>query len=204
MKNNRVLQPFAGMITALLPLVLLFVVLGSLVQAFRLFDGSVCFDATAGVADVIPGIEPLDGLKVQAHSSVETMNVCLTQPSGAQRAVGALLDAPSSLAYGGALFLLTMLLRHAERDGVHTLMVAKRIAGLGRFLMLVVPLALLVESVAQNLLLAWSTSGEVEEFGFVGDWGLPWWAIITGFGMITLSRVMLEGVAMREDLEGTV
>jgi hypothetical protein len=202
--RNRLLEPFSSIVNSLFSLVVVFLVIGSLAQAFQLFAGSVCFDAMAGVADVKPDLQPLAGLEVQGHSSVERLNVCLTRPSVGQRLLGALLVAPSSFAYGGAMFLLAVLLRHAERDGVHTLEVVRRVAGLGRYLVVVVPLALLVESVARHVLLAGSVSDEVEAFGFIGDWGFPWWAILTGLGLITLSRVLRDGVAMREDLEGTV
>ncbi|WNV88059.1 hypothetical protein [Umezawaea sp. Da 62-37] len=204
MEKNRSLVVFSGIVTAMFSLVMVFLVLGSLVQAFFLLGGSVCFDATAGIADVKPDLQPLDGLEVEGYSTVRTMEVCVTHPSAVQRVLGFGLRAPSSFAYGGALFLLAVLLRHAERGGVHTLVVAQRVGGLGRYLLVVLPLATLVESVAQNLLLVTSTSGEAEEFGFIGDWDFPGWAIVTGLGMIALSRVMRDSAAMREDLEGTV
>ncbi len=204
MEKNRSLEVFSGIVTVLFSLVTVFLVLGSLVQAFFLLGGSVCFDATAGIADVKPDLQPLDGLKIEGYSAVTTMNVCVTQPSVVQRVLGIGVDAPSAFAYGGALFLLAVLLRHAERGGVHTLVVAKRVGGLGRYLLIVLPLAMLVESVARNLLLVTSVSSEAEELGFIGNWDFPWWAVVTGLGMITLSRVMRDSAAMREDLEGTV
>lgn len=137
-------------------------------------------------------------------SSVEQALICLQQPTGGERVVAFLTTAPTAFGYAITLLLLLLLLERASRDGVHTAATAAGLKRFGVFVLVALPAVTLVEAFAAGWLLQRATSRDVEATAFLSDWDLPWWAVVTGVGLLTLAKIVRTSAEMREDLEGTV
>jgi hypothetical protein len=45
---------------------------------------------------------------------------------------------------------------------------------------------------------------EADLTSLTAEWDVPWWAVVTGVGLLTLGKIMRTSAEMRADLEGTV
>ena len=145
-----------------------------------------------------------DTLRPGASSAVERVQVCVDDPSVVQRAFAFLTAGPTAFGYAIALLLLLLVLERAGRDGVHTAATASGLRRLGWFVLLALPVATLVEALSAGLLFQGVTTRELEAAQFLSDWDVPWWAVVTGVGLLVLAKIMGTSAEMREDLEGTV
>ncbi|MET8746618.1 DUF2975 domain-containing protein [Streptomyces sp. NPDC004728] len=142
------------------------------------------------------------------HAGVEVMtrpSYCTDHANGAQRLFDFLGGFPSLLLVLGILFLLNRLIQGASREGVFTARTAKQLRVVGWWLLLGCLAAAVVEAGAHAALLA--TLAKDYTFtadSWLGTWQPPYALAFTALGILTFARIMRAGVAMREDLEGTV
>ncbi|MFE7396288.1 DUF2975 domain-containing protein [Streptomyces sp. NPDC057557] len=146
--------------------------------------------------------------RFRPHAGVEVMtrpSYCTDHADGAQRLFDFLGGFPSLLLVLGILFLLNRLIQGASREGVFTTRTAKHLRIAGWWLLLGCLVAEVVEAGAHAALLATLT----QDYTFTADswlaaWQPPYALVFTALGILTFARIMRAGVAMREDLEGTV
>ncbi|MFD7657309.1 hypothetical protein ACFV4N_25315 [Actinosynnema sp. NPDC059797] len=146
------------------------------------------------------GVPVAEGVR----STVEVENICIDGPTALERAFGFLDTAPTAFASATALLLLLVLLEKASRDGIHTRGTATRVRRLGWFVLVALPAATLVEAAAVGWLVRRVVSREPDALEFLADWAVPWWAVVTGVGLLALGKILRTSADMREDLEGTV
>ncbi|WP_309116544.1 hypothetical protein [Saccharothrix sp.] len=140
----------------------------------------------------------LDALRKPVCVRDSWRETCIEAPTGGERALSLLLHAPTSFVYVGALLLLLVLLVRAQRLGAHNVHTADDVRGYGVFLLIALPVSTFVEALTRWLLAPYDT------WSFVGDWDVPWWALFTGLGLLSVAKIIRTGAAMREELEGTV
>ncbi|MEU7526543.1 hypothetical protein AB0A74_12475 [Saccharothrix sp. NPDC042600] len=140
----------------------------------------------------------LDALRKPVCVRDTWRETCIETPTGGERALSLLLHTPTSVVYVGALLLLLVLLVRAQRLGAHNTHTADDVRGYGLFLLVALPVSTFVEALTRWLLAPYDT------WSFVGDWDFPWWAVLTGLGLVSLARVLDAGAEMRAELEGTV
>ncbi|WP_405639174.1 DUF2975 domain-containing protein [Streptomyces uncialis] len=144
--------------------------------------------------------QPHAGVGVTAHPSY-----CTDHADGAQRLYHFLGSFPSWLLVLGILFLLNRLIRGASREGVFTARTAKHLRVAGWWLLLGCLFAEAVEAAAREALLATLAREHTFTVGsWLGAWQPPYAVVLMALGILTFARIMRAGVAMREDLEGTV
>jgi hypothetical protein len=124
---------------------------------------------------------------------------------GAQRLFDFLGGFPSLLLVLGILFLLNRLIQGVSRDGVFTERTVKHLRVAGWWLLIGCLVAEVVEAGAHAALLA----PLAQDYAFtadswLGSWQMPYALVFTALGILTFARLLRAGVAMREDLEGTV
>lgn len=152
-------------------------------------------------ADGFTGMfHPRTGVEVTTRPSY-----CTDHADGLQRLWDVLGGLPSLLVLLGVLALLNALVRGASRDGVFTRRTATLLRATGWWLLAGCLVAQFVEAGAHAALLATLA----RDHPFTADtwllsWHLPYALVFTALGILTFARVMRAGVAMREDLEGTV
>lgn len=200
MSRGNLLQPLANVTSALFATTL-FLLAGGLVTAHSaVFKPSVCFTASNW-----PYGGESHGLAAGVtFGGVDQVRLCLADPALWHRALEFLQYAPSSFAYFGGLVLLMTMLNQATREGIHTFGTAAGVGHLGRYLLCVLPVATLLDSIAHSTLVHLAVTFDAGEFLFFGAWDVPWWAIITGTGLLSLAKIMRSSAEMRADLEGTV
>ncbi|MFG3532305.1 DUF2975 domain-containing protein [Streptomyces sp. NPDC047917] len=130
---------------------------------------------------------------------------CTDHADGVQRLFDLLGGFPSLLLVLGILFLLDRLIQGASREGVFTTRTVRYLRIAGWWLLLGCLAAAVVEAGAHAALLATLA----KDYTFTADswletWQPPYALVFTALGILTFARIMRTGVAMREDLEGTV
>ncbi|WP_367131986.1 hypothetical protein [Saccharothrix sp. HUAS TT1] len=160
----------------------------------------VCFRTGRPPGGYVDG----EALRTGASSSAEQFRICVEEPTGAERVLGFLNAGPSAFGYAIALLLLLLVLERASRDGVHTEATASGLRRLGWFVLIALPTATLVQALAADWLSRRVVDREHEAIRFLADWDVPWWAVVTGVGLLALGKIMRTSADMREDLEGTV
>ncbi|MER5268963.1 DUF2975 domain-containing protein [Actinosynnema sp. NPDC002837] len=132
------------------------------------------------------------------------LRYCLHDPGLPERVLGVLDGALTWFAYAVLFFLLMRLLERAASEGVHTAATADRLRRLGWFTLVAMPVVTSAEAVVRLLLLRQAVTFDVPLVEFLFDWSVPWWAVVTGVGLLTLGKIMRTSAEMRADLEGTV
>ncbi|WAX78666.1 hypothetical protein [Streptomyces sp. KMM 9044] len=130
---------------------------------------------------------------------------CAEQSNNYQRLLGVLSRTPSLILLAGGLILLNRLLHSATRVGIYTARTASKLQVLGWWLLLGSIAAALTQAIAQAALL--STLAEsipLSAESVLNTAKLPGLAVVTALGLLAFARIMRVGVAMREDIEGTV
>ncbi|GAB3006542.1 hypothetical protein [Saccharothrix stipae] len=192
------LQPFTGFIRLMWSVTTVLSAVAVLLVAFASYGTSVCFTSELGTE--------LMGTKVRgdvAHVSAESLRICVSRPDGWDRVLGLADLVLPMVSYALLLFLLMRLLERGAVEGVHTVVTADRLRRLGWFALVAVPVATLGEAAAQVRLLS-QVLPDADLPLLTGEWDIPWWAVATGLGMLSLAKIMRTSAAMREDLEGTV
>ncbi|GAB3006537.1 hypothetical protein [Saccharothrix stipae] len=200
MSRGNPLEPLTGVVGAALAVGLGAFGLATAVRlTIGLFD-PVCFTAKYWPHDTA-GVGLAAGVRVD---DVDRVTLCVDAPAPWQHVLGFLTDGTTSLAQLAALLLLVKLLRDAARHGIHTVGTAAGVHRLGHYLLWVLPAAAMVESVARTTLVHAAVTFDAGFLSFFGDWEAPWWAVITGLGLLSLAKIMWTSAEMRADLEGTV
>ncbi|GAA1311523.1 hypothetical protein [Saccharothrix xinjiangensis] len=173
-------------------------VLGAVVGAVN--GHPECFRTDLPVVHRDSGARVSEGVR----STIEVENVCIDGPTALERVFGFLDTAPTAFGSAIALLLLLVLLEKASRDGIHTRGTAERVRRLGWFVLVALPAATLVEAVAVGWLLERALPQDLEALALLSQWDVPWWAVVTGVGLLALGKILWTSADMREDLEGTV
>ncbi|MFE4328243.1 DUF2975 domain-containing protein [Streptomyces sp. NPDC056831] len=146
--------------------------------------------------------------RFRPHAGVEVMtrpSYCTDHADGAQRLFDFLGGFPSLLLVLGILFLLNRLIQGTSREGVFSAWTVKLLRVAGWWLLLGCLVAEVVEAGARAALLATLAKDYTFDAGsWLGSWQPPYALVFTALGILTFARIMRAGVAMREDLEGTV
>jgi hypothetical protein len=202
------LEPMAGTVTVLCALLAVFLTLKAYAAAgiggtFGWGDGSVCATDpyTQGGGEDWLGrtMQPAPGIEVSF-----TPRYCDNSPGGGARLLSTLTELPSSALCIGALFLLYWLVRAARRDGPYTVRTAGRLRFLGWYLAAGSIVCHLAESVAGAALLNSLRAADDRPLLYDAAHGMPYFAVLTGIGLLSLARIVRLGTAMREDLEGVI
>ncbi|MFJ9374673.1 DUF2975 domain-containing protein [Streptomyces sp. NPDC101455] len=206
--SRNPLEPMAGVVTVLCALVAVFLALKAYAAVgiggvFGWGDGSVCAtdpSIQGGGEDWFSRImEPKPGIVVSF-----TPRYCDYSPNGGARLLSTLTELPSSALYIGALFLLYWLIRAARQDGPYAFRTAGRIRLLGWYLAVGSLACHVTESVAGAALLNSLRTADHRPLLYDVDHGMPYFALLTGIGLLSLARIMRVGTVMREDLEGVI
>ena len=134
-----------------------------------------------------------------------TLQACASHPSVYQRLMYTFTSAPSELVWAALLFLVWRLVRAADRTGPFTQPVATRMRWLGWVVLVGALTATAVQGAATDALLntllkaqtsfgdTWSTLPRILPVPLLA------WAVL-----LTFARIIRLGVAMDEDIQGTV
>ncbi|MGW3659886.1 DUF2975 domain-containing protein [Streptomyces sp. NPDC005151] len=146
--------------------------------------------------------------RFRPHAGAEAMarpSYCTDHADSAQRLFDFLGGFPSLLLVLGILFLLNRLIQGASREGVFTARTVKHLRVAGWWLLLGCLVAEVVEAGAHAALLSTLAQDYTFNAGaWLNTWQPPFALVFTALGILTFARIMRAGVAMREDLEGTV
>ncbi|MFF3611641.1 DUF2975 domain-containing protein [Streptomyces sp. NPDC002580] len=199
-----------SMIVTLIAAATLLGVIGSMfvdgVSVFGIGDTSICAtDTTTTVgADDPPPVDfrAAPGVTVGLDANP---SYCTDDPGTAQALLNSATQVPTFVFTVGALLLVLRLIRGAEGDGLYTARTAERLRRVGWWLLAGSVLAAIAESVSEKALIgSLSRGGDVSALSGLVSWDAPYMAILTGLGVLSFARIMRVGVAMREDLDGTV
>lgn len=200
MSRGNLLQPLANTASMVFTLTAGVFVVGTVARLYVMITQPVCFVAKNwphGGEDqgTAPGVT-LDG--------VREVWLCVQEPAVWQRAAGFVTDVVVMYAYAFTLLVLMLVLKRAAREGVHNFDTAVRVRRLGHCVLWAIPGATLVESIARTTLVHAGVTFDAGALVFFGEWDIPWWAVVTGAGLLTLAKIMRDSAEMRADLEGTV
>lgn len=166
-----------------------------------------CVDVRNGTSVFVDGREAVvsaTGDAPPAGTSVlgRVLEVCARSPRGSQVAWALAARLPGVLVPVGAMAYVLLLTRRARRRGIFSAEVAHGLRALGRFLVVAPLVALGLALFAGTRLL----TTLIGSSAFFSDLSVefPWGHLLTGFAVLTLGRVMLQGVEMRDELDATV
>lgn len=204
MSRGKLLEPLTGVVGAVVVLSLGLALPAVISRIAALVTDPVCvttwswpFESrtSAPASGLAPGVVLED---------LGQARLCVVEPAPWQQALSLLTDIPGPVAQVGGLLLFLRLLKRAARFGVHTTDTADDLRGLGYYLMFALPAAALVESISRSTLVHAAVTYDAGWGLFFGDWRIPWWAVLTGLGLLSLAKVVHTGAEMRAELEGTV
>ncbi|MDH6188256.1 hypothetical protein M2168_001288 [Streptomyces sp. CZ24] len=207
-EDKRLLKPFSMVVSTTLRLLV-----GLLLVSFvlSLLNNDVPFWSGIGhcvTADWTAGSSgPTDALfqaKGGAHVNV-IPQYCAEQNNNYQRLLGVLSQTPPLVLLAGGLILLNRVLHSAAHIGVYTVQTASRLRVLGWWLLLGSIAAALTQSIAQAALLSVLAENiPLSAESVLHTTTFPYLAVGTALGLLAFARIMRVGVAMREDIEGTI
>jgi hypothetical protein len=96
------------------------------------------------------------------------------------------------------------LARTASRDGIYTTAAARLVLILGWWLLAGELVAGFAEGFARLNLLSQLVTWHVNWVHWPADWGVSWWIVFIGVGLLIFARIMRISAGMHADLEGTV
>lgn len=211
-ERRRATEPLAtmtltlvGLLAALLLLGVVATILGhGSVGGFG--DAQVC--ATNSRTVVSSGSPPFlahtvrPGAYLNLNSPVQ---VCADRPGVSQRVLDTLTQLPSTLVWVIALLLLWRLMRVAGRRGPLALEVAAAMRFLGWFVLIGSVTAILLQGLANQLLLNTMAAHESDLVGIIDALlhGLPI-PLLVGAGLLTFARIIRLGAALDEEIKGTI
>jgi hypothetical protein len=205
---RRALRPLERVIMLLGGLVLLGSLLniGSAVSGHESFlefgSPAVCLDVSPWSSDTFPdsGRVRVSGLADGARASVRTVDICTADPTTRERILSSIDEGAVPLFADGLLFLLWWLLRQARREGVFVRAFARRVTGLGVYVLLGAGGIVVVRSWAEYQLQKSLIPGGSHQ----ATWMFSFTPLLVGLGLITLGRLMAATVPMREEIDATV
>ena len=152
-----------------------------------------------------PNTDTVVGLRDGVSMGVpNTLELCRTGASAADRALLSLPTALDLLWTIGFLVLTLRLVRGARRDGLFTRAVACRVENLGRYVLFGWLVVALVDAAMRDAVVDRWVADFNPWMSFLGYVHWSWAIVIAGFGVITVGRVMRQTVPMREEIEATV
>lgn len=199
------LEPIATTVGCVTALVIVLLLLSLLVHQAAWGNGPVCTTVTGTDASIFSGPISLLGVAPAAHASLASAAICAAHPTAALRVAGLLAVWPYTALWLIFLWRLRGLLKAAALPGgLYAPATAARLRMLGWLLTLGGLAASIIESAAKIMV-----------FTRLVDYpGLDWYApgqvsfsvttLITGLTLMTVARVMVLGVKMREELDATV
>ena len=199
------LEPIATTVGYVTPLVVVLLLLSLLVHQAAWGNGPVCTTVTGTDASTFSGPIPLLCVAPAAHASLASAAICADHPTAALRVAGLLAVWPYTVLWLIFLWRLRGLLKSAALPGgLYSPATASRLRMLGWLLALGGLAASVIESAAKIVIFT----------GLVDYPGLGWFepgqvsfsitTLITGLTLITVARVMVLGVKMRDELDATV
>ena len=205
-ENSKLLEPLSTVVAIALRVLVGVVVVGFVLSLFHTgihvgWGRDACV-STDWLSESSSGAAAEFGAKAGAVVDA-TPRYCASDPSTYQSALGALGELPSFVFLMGGLFVLNGVLRTATREGVYTLRTAARLRLLGWWLLLGGLIAEGIEAGTKTALLS-TLATDVPSDAWLAMWSTPYFKLFAALGLIAFARVMRVGVAMREDLDGTV
>lgn len=154
------------------------------------------------------GIPPLAVGAAQPGATLSlegTLQACAPHPAAFQRLLYTLMSAPSALFWVAVLFLLWRLVRAADRSGPFTLAVAARMRRLGWVVLLGALAATAAQGAATDALLNTMLTAQnaLGDAVFSLPRALPV-PLLVWAALLSFARIIRLGVAMDEDIQGTV
>ncbi|MEV8440762.1 hypothetical protein AB0425_25575 [Actinosynnema sp. NPDC051121] len=192
------LQPFTGFIRLLWAATTVASAVAVVLVAVASSGASVCVTSQSRT-DLIRTVPHGD----DAYLGAGSLRVCLRSLSGWERVLHLIDVALPLMSYAAVFFLLLRLLERGAVEGVHTVVTADRLRRLGWFTLTVVPLATL-GGVAARIGLLTPVLPATDLWLLPYEWDVPWWAVVTGVGLLSLAKIMRTSAEMSADLEGTV
>lgn len=200
---RKPLEPIATTVGCATTLLIAFLLLSLFVHQAAWGNGPVCISTHD--ASIFTGSASDLGVAPGAHASIDGVTICTDHPTPALRAAGLLAAWPYMILWLIFLWRLRGLLKTASLPGgLYSPETAARLRMLGWLLALGGLAASIIESAAKIVIftrvvdfpgLGWFEPGQVS-FSFT--------TLITGLTLITVARVMVLGVKMREELDVTV
>lgn len=144
-------------------------------------------------------------LRPNAQATLNSaLSVCALKPRLSQRVLYTLVDLPGLLVWVGVIVVLGRLLAAARRDGPFTRQVASWMRMLGWFVIVGAVLAAVIRGYATDALLHTMLAGQISYGDMFPRYGaiFPW--VVVGAALLTFARFIKVGVAMEDDLKGTV
>lgn len=157
-----------------------------------------------GVSATVPLLglpdQPLPGVVPGVTLSGGDASVFIENPDPLQHTLAVLAGIPGSAVYLVFFVLLLRLVRTERRLDPFTAPSARRLRFLGSLLAGGAVGATFVEMIIKaELSAALTVSGTRSVY-----WDFPFYAVISGFGLVVVAELLLRGGMMREDLEGTI
>lgn len=141
------------------------------------------------------------GLQDRASLPTSTSEVCNNNPDAIDLALVGVSNGATSLVFVGFLFLTRRTIRLAREQGLFAIGLAVRIERMGRWLLLSVMAAAVIEWLARGLEL----SRLLEHQSWAsGSFSIPYVGIVVAYIVITIGRVMARASLIQNELRGTV
>ncbi|WP_158846822.1 DUF2975 domain-containing protein [Saccharothrix deserti] len=205
MTKGNPLQPLTGVVRAMWSITAVAFLLGVVLKVYNAIgETTLCFTSAVVTGQFSAEPQAQGGLRDGVSNYPTELRYCAVNPTGGNRVLGFFDGVPTWFVYAALFFLLLRLLERATDEGVHTAGTADRLRSFGWFTLVAAPAATLVEAFVRTLLLRRAVTYEVSMMEFTRDWTAPWWAVVTGLGMLSLAKIMRSSAEMREELEGTV
>lgn len=168
-------------------------------------DDQVCAEASPTVVQGPQQAELLREGTIGDNGTWGTTSVrfCAEDPSATQEVLHLGIPGPGLLFWIGLLVLTKRLTRRGRRDGMFTDHFAHGVGLVGAYLLVGCVVVAAIHAAAQGMLIATLLPDEGAWIGFVG-WDFSFSSLIAGFGLLTVSRVLHQAVAMRDDLDATI
>ena len=132
-----------------------------------------------------------------------TTRFCAEEPTGKQQTFYLGIAWPPILFWLGLLVTARRLSRQGRRGGMFTNDFARSVALIGTYLLVGCLLVTAVTAAAKGMLIATLLPNAGTWIGFIDpDFSVS--TLIAGFAMLTVSRVLHQAVAMRDDLDATI
>jgi hypothetical protein len=200
------LEPIATTVGWVTALVVVLLLLSLLVRQAAWGNGPVCATVSGTDASIFSKPVSLPGVAPAAHASLASAAICADRPTAALRVAGLLAVWPYTVLWLIFLWRLRGLLKAAALPGgLYSPATASRLRMLGWLLTLGGLAASIVESAAKIMIFT-----RLVDYPGLGGWYQPgqvsfsFTTLITGLTLITVARVMVLGVKMRDELDATV
>lgn len=141
------------------------------------------------------------GFKAHTESRPGETTVCNTAPGVKEQVLSALSVAPTFLMFLGFLFLTNRSIKRARAEGLFTTATARRVQWLGRYLLVGLLVAAVIEWLAKGLLLSTMVEGK----GWAdGPAYVSIASVIGALGIVTVGRILQRAVELQDEADATI